>query len=334
MTTFLTLLRRTAVALGAIAALTVTSEANAQAGTINLSNGGSCPYSSMTIDPSGAVNVTCDTGTPPPAGPGTFSIIGNVSSIGTSTANSGTAFQVRRVGGSAGEVTVTYAVAGACSDAGAGFVTFSSGSALSKSIPVQTTATPGVCTVEIVVGTPGISGNPLIKAIAVNEPVAGCPASDVVALNLLSSGTASPSKLLPSGVVASYRLPASSTNSGQFKLSETTTSFPRAPWYFEISISKCKGVIEDSPASRTTNEGCYIQSANPRLLVKTWMLNTSSRYGSSAAMDTAKICYTPGGGSTTVPATQDYYINIRYTYESCATGSMCGWVPQWTKYVY
>jgi len=336
MNTFLTLLRRTAVALGAIAALTVTSEANAQAGTITLTNGSSCQYTSMTVNPTGAVDVTCDTGTPPPAGAGTFSIIGNVSSIGTGVADSGTAFQVRRVGGSSGEVIVNYTASGQCTDAGPGVLTFASGSALSQSVHVAT-STAGLCTVDIVVQSPGLTGAAatLTKTIAVSAPVAGCPVNDTGILNLPSSGSNSGTKLLASGTIASYRLPPTSSNSGQFKLSGTTTSFPVGPWWYEISISKCKGVINEV----LTGPGCYDQSSNVNLFAKVWMRATSTKYPSQTAMDTAHICYTPGATYTNssgvvVPGTQDYFINIRYTYAGCTSGSMCGWVPQWTKFTY
>lgn len=336
MTTFLTLLRRTAIALGAIAALTVTSEANAQAGTITLTNGSSCKYTSMTVNPTGAVDVQCDTGTPPPAGPGTFSVIGNVSNLSTGLANSGTAFQVRRVGGSAGAVNVSYSVSGVCVAVGAGTLSFADASALSQSVQVSTGGTTGDCTVTIVVDAPGLSGaaSTLTKTIPVSAPVAGCPVNDTPVLTLPSSGSASPAKLLPSGGIASYRLPPTASNSGQFKLSETTVSFPVAPWYYEISISRCKGVIDEEQ----TGPGCYVQSQNVKLLTKIWMRAVSLRYPSQTAMDNANICFTPGAtwqnGTTVVAGTQDYFINIRYTYALCSSGAQCGWVPQWVKYTY
>ncbi len=332
MTTFLTLLRRTAVAMGAIAALTVTSEANAQAGTINLSNGSSCQYTSLTVDPTGAVNVTCDTGTPPPTSPGTFSLLANVASINTGTQTT-TAFQVRRVGGTAGEVVVSYTATGSgggCTAVDSGTLTFPALSAATQNIRVLAGATSGDCTVTITVADPGLSGtlSTLTKTVPVTAPIAGCPASDVTVRSLGGSGNANGTLLLASGAIASYALPKTTKNSGIFKLSETTSTFPMAPWYYEVHISKCKGLVEE-----TAGDGCYIKSGNQRLLSKIWMVNPTATYPSKAVMDTRGICYTPGASTATITGEQ-YYINIRYTYASCSTLSVCGWVPQWTVWTY
>lgn len=319
--------------MGAIAALTVTSEANAQSGTITLSGGnGSCTYSSLTVNPTGAVDVTCDTGTPPPAGPGTFSLVANVASINTGTQTT-TAFQVRRVGGTAGEVIVSYTASGSgggCSAVDGGTLTFPDLSASTQNIRVLAGNSSGDCTVSITVGAPGLTGtaSTLTKTVAVTAPVAGCPASDLVPKSLPSSGTASTALLMPSGGITAFFLPKTPTNSGNFKLSETTSTFPGQPWYYEVHISKCKGLVEE-----TVGDGCYIKSGNQRLLSKVWMINTTANYPSKAAMDLRNICYTPGASTATVNGDQ-YYINVRYTYPSCGLLSTCGWVPQWTKYTY
>lgn len=314
-----TLFRRTLFALGAIAALTVTGEASAQAGSITLSNGGSCNYTTMVVDPSGAVNVTCDTGTPPPAGSGTFSVSALLSSLNVST-GSASAFRVSRTGGTANEVSVSFDVTGECAAVTASPLIFPAGSATSQTINVSTGASAGTCSVTLTVGAPGTPGT-TVRSIPVSAPSSnGCPTSPIVPQSLGDAGLLT-SLVLPSDGMQSYKLPLPTSGkiTGIFKLSPNANSYPRDPWYIEAQISKCPGTFQD-----VVGPGCFVRSSNATAIFSVYYQTGTTATLTQAKLEPKGYCFAP---TTDGP----WYVNVRYVYASCASGPNCGWHSQWTN---
>jgi hypothetical protein len=155
-----------------------------------------------------------------------------------------------------------------------------------------------------------------ITVTAGAAPAPGCtaPPSDVLDFELKLSGA--DVQRMASGRIASAKLPpVVSRASGQVVLGETTTS-PRAA-VVEISIGKCRGVIDSSPAAGA----CYLKTDNPTFTTLTWL--EYAKWGASTDSVAAaySICkaYTADG---------TFYVNMRYTYSLCNYGT-CGFVSQW-----
>ena len=169
MTSFQTLLRRTAATAGAIAALMVMGPATSQ--TVTLSTGASCTYSDMRVQPNGSVTVTCGPGV---SSPGTFSVVApaQLAMNASSASSSATAVSVRRSNGSTGGLDVTFNVVSqsvSCNP-NSGTLTFADG-ITSQPIVVQATGVAGTCTVSI---TPpaNTAGSPTTVQINIVNPEA------------------------------------------------------------------------------------------------------------------------------------------------------------------
>ncbi|HET6266057.1 MAG TPA: hypothetical protein VFD95_14435, partial [Usitatibacter sp.] len=112
----------------------------------------------------------------------------------------------------------------------------------------------------------------------------------------------------------------------KFTLSQTTTSFPIAPWNYEIHVNKCKGLVQASSTDK-----CYAVSQNPTIFEKVIFTKTttSGPYATPAGITGAGYCYAPKSDGP-------YYINIRYTYSKCSptVGPVCGWMAQWKNSTY
>lgn len=164
MTSFTTLLRRTAALVGAIAALTVPGIATSQ--TVTLSSGASCTYSQMTVSPSGNVVVSCGPGT----GAGSFSLTAPTSLATSLTTTS--EIRVNRASGTAGAIDVAFSILGSgCTAAGTTSpLTFPNGSSASIPIAVNTSASIGSCTVSITPQSPGTPGTPTTITISIVDP--------------------------------------------------------------------------------------------------------------------------------------------------------------------
>jgi len=323
------LFRRTAFVLGALAALTATGEASAQAGTINLNNStaNSCSYSSMTVSPNGSIEVTCDGGTTPPAGT-YFSVSNYISSVNTG-ATSTKAFKITR-GGTAAASDVPFTISGQCTlDTPA----TSSAEFLSATPSVDVYITPtgssgGTCSIQMGTPTTGTINGTSTRTIVVSGVVAGCPSNSIIPQNLGATGALTLLKM-SSGGITSFVLPAITDNTrrtGVFKVSPTTVSYPVAPWNYEINISKCKGVIDSSSAGAK----CYkMSSNNADIGTLQWLGKPGGTY-TQAAMETRGYCYAPEGDGP-------WYVNVRYTYADCRFGSTaitCGWHTSWSTSAY
>ena len=172
MKSILTLIRRTAVGLSAIVALTVTGYAVSQTSQVQLfeSNGSlksSCSYSTMTVTPSGGIQVTCSGTTS--SGP-TFALAAPTS-LPVNTTTSSNEVRVVRTGTSNADVQVNYSVSGnGCVAANNASVTFLAGTGGSMEISVTTNATAGQSCVVQITPPAGMAGAPVSRTISVVDP--------------------------------------------------------------------------------------------------------------------------------------------------------------------
>lgn len=158
--------------------------------------------------------------------------------------------------------------------------------------------------------------------LTLNGPAVGCPVPETTANNLGGGGYTNLTRL-SSGTVHTFTLPTPTLNkkTGIFKLSETSVTWPIAPWNYEIHINKCKGLVQAA-----TGDGCYASSANKTLFNKVWFTAFTTGFPTKTKMDLYGYCYAP-------PSEGPWYINIRYNYASCTTAP-CGWHAQWTNWAY
>jgi hypothetical protein len=317
------LLRRTAVALAAVAGLFISAAPQAATITLTGATGNSCSYSGMTVQPDGSFAVTCLTSNPQPGAPGSVSLsaLGNVNSSTPVTAT------IFRTGGATGAAGVHYDVSGAGCTATAGDVSWADGDGAGKQVAIATTVS-GSCTVNLSSATGAAMGSPSSVTFQVTAPVAGggvnCPAGFTPPAELNSATLGGPGNVLlfmqKSGQTVSIPLPAA-----QAGLSTVQVAFGESaggaytpnPVTLEVSISKCRGFIDNNTSNR-----CNLRSTNGN-----YNSITSFRQAYSVIRDTASAslrgyCWAPGSDG-------DWYVNARWTYSNCAFGaSTCGFAIQ------
>ena len=164
--------------------------------------------------------------------------------------------------------------------------------------------------------------------------VAGCPTGangTVMAAFPGTSGThvsndGSPSGywLQPTGVITAMQLPSlpSGYASGSVQMTYGSHT-PGGTTLYEISISRCPGIIDTTGASTGAGPYCYFGSSNPTSLSIVWFARNSSTYGALGTL--------PAKGYCVADETQGpWYANLRYTYSTCAYGpGNCGEQLQW-----
>ena len=326
------LLRRTTVAVAAVAGLLMSVDSTAANVTLKNGNGNTCIYTGMNIDPAGNVNVDCSGTATNPTSPGTFALSATAF---TATAGSTTAVTVLRSGGTTGSVAVTYGMSGAgCSAAGAGTLSFSDGqSSSSFNVPVGAS---GVCNVSISVGSGATLGSPSAATVTVSgsgggttptpAPSASCPTGFSAPQDLLDGTLGGNGNVLlqmqKSGQVVSIPLPTVPTFTGQVAFGESAGgAYTPQPVTLEISISKCKGLID----TNRTNNYCNLTSTNGNYNSITWFAKAYSRLTDAASATQYGYCWAGDSGG-------QYYINARWTYNSCAFGAgVCGFAIQWNQ---
>lgn len=350
MSTFTTnLLRRTALAFAAVAGLAITSfSQQAAAAVITLTNasGNSCSYSSMSVAPDGSFNVQCSGGpptNPPPSTTGVAGTFSFVSATGTTGGVIGSNYQfpVSRTGGTTGQVDMYYTVGGAGCVNGVGSLSFPDGSSASQSAQVMVIANSAQCTITL--GTPTTSSSNVTSAPTLGgasvmtltvpaantppptgntpTPPPGCPAvpTDLVTLNL--GGIGNPLfAMTHSGQTVSLSLPAvqSGYSSGSIVFSESAGgAYTPNPVTLDISINKCPGVIDTDQTN-----SCNYHSTNGNYNAITWFGKAYQSIVSAAQANPRGLCWAGDAGT-------QYYVNARWTYQSCAFGAqVCGFAVQ------
>jgi hypothetical protein len=304
------LLRRTAAALSAVAAICIAAPAAAQ-GTVTLTGVGSCTYTGMSIAPNGNVTVNCQTSAPAPQEPGSVAI----NAPAQLTVNTNGTVSINRVNGTNGVISVNYNVTGGGCSAPAGSGSFGNGSATPISFTVTAGSTAGGnCQVNVSqTGGTGAGSTAATIAIAAAPvvtppppPASGnCPAAPLdLKTTAIENGGRNFFALLP-GQIGSTDLPRTRAgwSSGQIKLSETSTS--PDPVVTEISISKCQGVIDTSAAGTA----CYVRGGK-NLTDITWMERGSSGINTKEVAAAFGVCFAPASEGP-------WYVNVRYNYSAC-----------------
>jgi hypothetical protein len=360
------LLRRTAIAITAVATSLVGAPALSATLTLGgASAGENCAYSGMTVDPSGNITVSCTalaTGgqigsTPPPPPPptnpaGTFAVSAPASLPAGSTSS---AFTITRTGGTTGVVNAVFSVSGtACTNAANINLYFGDGSAASipAQVPLTISTSGGTCTITLNSVSAGALGTPTIATITVGTttptsnpptgtitPPPGCPTPplDTVADSLPASPGAhlvndiSGSYIMKSGVVYALKLPAlpSGIAEGAVQLSYSAVS-AKDPSVYEISVSKCPGIID--PAG---TQGPSPQPALPGQPYSACYFVTNNGFspsqpwfGKPSVYYGDKPALVAGNQCWAGESEGTWYANVRLTYTTCNFGS-CGEMIQW-----
>jgi hypothetical protein len=300
--------------------------ADSQAAQITLQSASSntCQYQGMTVTPAGDFTVSCaPTGPVTPGAGGTFAL--SSAGLALQVGNSSSQLVVNRSGGTTDAVTVAYAVATgtASCNTSSGTLNFANGSSASQPIAVTATGTPGTCTVTIsnvaTVGTATASpaptlGSPALANVTVSAAGgggggngAGCPTppSDMFAGTVFDPPGSNTTITLVSKQIASYTLPNDpylKKNSGTIGIGETTGTV--AGSFIEVTVSKCKGVIDPTAGS------CYFGSYTQGWNEMTWFFQTGPY--SLSQITARNYCYAPKLDSTGAP--QTWYFNVRWTY--------------------
>lgn len=219
------------------------------------------------------------------------------------------------------------------------FLPGSSQSTFSYTPPAVTPGSPALpATVQFQLGMPsstptpptqtGIVGSPSTHMLTLNGPAVGCPVPETVAASAAAAFANGTTLVMPSGAIKTFTLPAPTLGklTGTWRMSAgTSTMVSIAPYYFEVHINKCKGLVDG-----TTGDACYGKfSTNTGVWAKVWFTTTivgNSLYGTVAGIQSRGNCYAP-------PSEGPWYVNIRYIYSNCSIGT-CGWNYQWNNWTY
>jgi hypothetical protein len=120
---------------------------------------------------------------------------------------------------------------------------------------------------------------------------------------------------MPSGRIASFVLPNDASlarNTGLFGIGETSAT-PQGS-YIEVSVSKCRGVIDTS-----VPRGCYFGSYTQNWNEVSWFFQTGPY--TAAAFTARGFCSALKVDATGAP--QTWYVNVRWTYPG---------VPYWGNF--
>lgn len=324
----LSLLRRTFVVLAAALALGAVSDAHAQ-GKVKLTGASGkdeCAYSSMSITPDGSVTVQCSGTTPPPPPPPP-TVETYVMSTGSMTASPHTVVEFAVVrsgpeGTTFGATVVNFSYSGAgCAITGTYPVTFAAGQMTS---PIQAPISAGgTCAATLVTpASPAVLGSPSTITITVvggtpppPPPPAGCPTTPEDMLTATFVGLGNPiMQMQRSGQVVAIKGPNFDGRiSGQVSLGESAGgAYTPQPVTLEISINKCPGVIDTDYANQ-----CNLRSTNGNYNSITWLTQPYQTI-TGANANIYGLCWLGDSGG-------QFYINARWTYQSCAFGHpICG----------
>lgn len=331
--------------MGAIAAPHVFAQA---AGTVTLtgSTTASCTYSSMAINPSGGVTVTCSSSptpnpnpNPTPGQPGSFYF---ATPTASAQPNASHMLTVSRTGGTSGSYRITINPYGwGCATHNPTTVDFGDGVAsaqLSVNMASQAgtfcdyyikgvTATGSVAGGAI--GTPDwtrvtvdASANPPTTPTVPTVP--GCPAPPDNMItrdwpggpgNPFGSST-TPPLAAASGQVTSIPLPKMPNATGELVFFELASS--PDPYPLQISINRCPGVIETD----TTNF-CNLSSSSRFNNKITWFQKAYSIITGTQSANARGYCWAGD------PSVTQYYVNARWSYNHCPWGAPCGFGAQY-----
>jgi hypothetical protein len=142
--------------------------------------------------------------------------------------------------------------------------------------------------------------------------------------HVTNDGTPNGYWLQPTGVITAMQLPSLTAGyaSGSVQMTYGSRT-PAGTAMYEISISRCPGLIDPTGTSTGAGPYCYFGSSNPTSLSLVWFARSSSTYGALGTLAAKGYCV---ADETQGP----WYANLRYTYSTCAYGpGNCGEQIQW-----
>jgi hypothetical protein len=280
MIAFTKLLRRTAVALSAIAALTVTGLATAQTVTLSGTTTNSCTYSQMTAT-AGTANLTFTCGSSTVA---TLAL----SAVPTQLPQSLPAnITIKRTGLTTTDAVVDLNVTGNCALTTAGDTPLTiPASTTTKTFSITTLLAPGTCTVALAPRDPAVAGTPASASINVVDPD-----SDVVFAFAATDTIAS-----AGGGPVSITLNRAGGTNGSFTVAITVPPTPAllgaiAPTSFTFAANQLSAaVVYTPPATNVTG------------LPNTWVLGlgTITKGATNPPLQSASVSATAGTNNLAV----------------------------------
>lgn len=318
------LLRRTSAAFAAAFFAFIAGEA--QALTVTLSGVGQCTYTNMTVGLDGNVSVTCEASGPIPVS-GNFSLTGPIGNVLIGA--TGVAATVSRTGGTAGAVSVGYAVSSITNSCAVptGALNWADGEGGTKTIPLTIPSTPaniGQCTVAITVGAPGASGVTQVTFAVVvggTTPTPGCPAipTNAIAGSLPWGGGYLQARAASDQVMYYPLIHNPDTTKGSVKFMQGQQPVTPGLTVTEFSISKCPGVIDTTVAPQ-----CYFKGPAGFVNNAEIFAYTRPVYGwDSQAKVSNRGCWAPLSDGPK-------YVNVRWQYPGlCPYSQGCGFTHQW-----
>lgn len=322
------LLRRTAVALAAVAGFFISTGTQAATVTLSGATGNSCTYSTMAVQPDGSFSVQCLASTTPT--PGALSLSQPPASVVPGATVALSAFR----SGTSGAVSGTFTVSGAGCTNTSGTVSWADADANAKPISVAALVS-GSCTIALSAPTGGATlGTPSSVSFTVVQatpsptpgptPSASCPAGYSVPANLLEASLGGPGNVLlqmqGSNQVVSIPLPDAQPGyaTGQIAFGESAGgAYTPQPVTINITISKCKGYIDTDTSNR-----CNLVNTNGNYNAITWFAQPYSIITDAASANDRGYCWAPKSDGP-------WYVNARWTYSSCAFGAAaCGFAIQ------
>jgi hypothetical protein len=321
------LLRRTLTALGAAIALALSMPAAAQ-GTVTLSTGVICTYSSITVQPNGNIQVTCAGGPPVDPAVARFSITGP----STILPNTEGVVTITRTGGTDATVTTNYTFAGAGCYNGTAQLSFAAGQSINVTLTSLASGTS--CVASIAPPAPHTAAPNSVSIAVQNAPPTGgptapvgCPAIPLSAQSRTLAMNDPPDQLrMTPGVVAYYPVIAPSEAGVSVEFTQGQQAATPAGVTTEFTVSKCPGVID------TSVPDCYYRGGFPNNNKITIYTRTVPAYGwNDQASMTGFGCLAPATDSNGAP--QQWYVNVKWSYAACPSNFTygCGFSMQWAR---
>jgi hypothetical protein len=156
-------------------------------------------------------------------------------------------------------------------------------------------------------------------AATVDAPACPTPPGDLLEATLAGPGNVLTQRQL-SGQIVAIPAPVMSSSSVKIVFSETPSASTPQPVTLEISINRCRGVIDPSTTTR-----CNLRSTNGHYNSIVYFTRPYLMIQDEASAYTYGWCWAPASEGP-------WYINARWTYSECGFGSStCGFAIQYNS---
>jgi len=349
LTTYSKLLRRTFMAVGTTLLAGAGLPAASQTVTLSGATGNTCTYSQMTVSPNGQIMVTCSGGSGPVAPTGATFSVSMTTDTGTTAAGSTGKAAIRRTGGTEATLLARWTYSGTgCAAGTSDMIGLEDGVQWNDAF---TLGASGTCTITVTApaGHTGSSASLTVGAASNPNPnpnpnpapagPAGCPAPAAnylyQTMNKWKTLNGEPATSwsdvdqlrMASGQVATYDAIAPPKPWITVALAFTQgqqAAMPSGYSKTEMSVSKCPGVIDTSVPQ------CYHSSGSSTSnMIKIYRAPVVATGWNSQELIGTRGCYAPDTDASGQP--QKWYVNVRWTYTSCAYSNGCGFSMQWSQ---